>query len=189
MLIFIKDLNCTLRLFMSMTQFYLASCRDRGGKDCWLRVFLLELQTVRALSVIVKTDGSFAALVPIDRIWGSIIRGGALNPLYGSWAQGEWWLVRRCDQKIIVPRPRDQNKSGRNIPCLGWAGQHCTGGWRVMVRQHATEADTTHWHQHRQAWCLHRLKRTNSVIFVSDMLFLELSWSDLLQVQNAFSRW
>ena len=90
MLIFIKDLNCTLRLFMSMTQFYLASCRDRGGKDCWLRVFLLELQMVRALSVIVKTDGSFAALVPIDRIWGSIIRGGALNPLYGSWAQGEW---------------------------------------------------------------------------------------------------
>ena len=63
MLIFIKDLNCTLRLFMSMTQFYLASCRDRGGKDCWLRVFLLELQTVRALSVIVKTDGSFAALI------------------------------------------------------------------------------------------------------------------------------
>ena len=56
MLIFIKDLNCTLRLFMSMTQFYLASCRDRGGKDCWLRVFLLELQTVWALSVIVKTD-------------------------------------------------------------------------------------------------------------------------------------
>ena len=90
MLIFIKDLNCTLRLFMSMTQFYLASCRDRGGKDCWLRVFLLELQTVRALSVIMKTDGSFAALVPIDRIWGSIICSGALNPLYGSWAQGEW---------------------------------------------------------------------------------------------------
>ena len=44
----------------------------------------------KALSVIVKTDGSFAALVPIDRIWGSIIRSGALNPLYGSWAQGEW---------------------------------------------------------------------------------------------------
>ena len=95
--------------------------------------FNQEKALVGAFSVIVKANGSFAALDSIDQIWGSIIRSAALNPLYSSWAQGDWSgdVIKR----LLFPGPglrsspaRDQNKSGRNIPRLAWAGQQCTGG-------------------------------------------------------------
>ena len=102
--------------------------------------------------MLVESGGS----VSIDQIWGSIIRSAALNPLYSSWAQGDWSgdVIKRLLFPGPGPHHRDQNKSGRNIPA--WPGlvssaQEAAAESRVMAGQHATEeANTPHWHKHRQ---------------------------------------